>query len=275
MWILHHFWFIDNFCRHKNKDAWSLKNKGRQIFGIILLGVDFFILFKMIETQKISWHLPSLKNITSVLVMYYVNVILSLVNYKKIYIKKKVWFWSILYSHLWILHHFWFIDNFCRHKNKDAWSLKNKGRQIFGIILLGVDFFILFKMIETQKISWHLPSLKNITSVLVMYYVNVILSLVNYKKIYIKKKKWFWSILYSHLWILHHFWFIDNFCRHKNKDAWRQKKNQEMVLTCVITMAQSSLISGPLCPLNNSCIYNAHISIQRGCSRRNILLLPQ
>ena len=26
---------------------------------------------------------------------------------------------------------------------------------------------------------------------------------------------------------------------------------------------------------NNSCIYNAHISIQRGCSRRNILLLPR
>ena len=26
---------------------------------------------------------------------------------------------------------------------------------------------------------------------------------------------------------------------------------------------------------NNSCIYNAHISIQRGCSRRNMLLLPQ
>ena len=25
---------------------------------------------------------------------------------------------------------------------------------------------------------------------------------------------------------------------------------------------------------NSSCIYNAHISIQRGCSRRNILLLP-
>ena len=26
---------------------------------------------------------------------------------------------------------------------------------------------------------------------------------------------------------------------------------------------------------NNSCIYNAHTSIQRGCSRRNILLLPR
>ena len=26
---------------------------------------------------------------------------------------------------------------------------------------------------------------------------------------------------------------------------------------------------------NNSCIYNAHISIQRGCSRHNILLLPR